>query len=78
MYNGQRDSTSLMKWIVGFLSVKVENLNDGNLEKTVLNTDEVVLVDYYAPWCGHCITMEPHFAIAAQVNLLIMTYIIKY
>ncbi|OXU22293.1 hypothetical protein TSAR_009361 [Trichomalopsis sarcophagae] len=67
LYNGQRDATSLLKWITQFLPVKVQDLNDHNLEKSVLKTDDIVLVDYYAPWCGHCITLEPQFAIAAQL-----------
>ncbi|XP_014218368.1 dnaJ homolog subfamily C member 10-like [Copidosoma floridanum] len=65
--NGQRDDTSLLRWIVQFLPVKVQNLNENNIKKSVLKTEEAVVVDYFAPWCSHCIVMEPHFAIAAQL-----------
>lgn len=68
LYNGQRDATSLLRWITQFLPVGVEDLNDANLEKEVLKTDDIILVDYFAPWCGHCVQLEPQFAIAAQVS----------
>ncbi|XP_011498775.1 PREDICTED: dnaJ homolog subfamily C member 10-like [Ceratosolen solmsi marchali] len=67
LYSGQRDTSSLLKFVTQFLPVKVQELNEANLEKAVLKTDDVVLVDYFAPWCSHCIILEPQFAIAAQL-----------
>ena len=32
----------------------------------VLNSDKEVLVKFYAPWCGHCKTLAPHFDEAAE------------
>ncbi|KAK0078935.1 hypothetical protein PV325_001923 [Microctonus aethiopoides] len=68
IYEGARDSTSLMTWIGQYLPVKVKELNGETLGKKVLNSKkEIWLIDYYAPWCGHCQTLEPHFIIGAQL-----------
>lgn len=43
----------------------VIKLDDSNFEELVLNSDEPWLVEFYAPWCGHCKSLSPEWAKAA-------------
>uniref|UniRef100_A0A6B2EEF7 Protein disulfide-isomerase A6 homolog n=1 Tax=Phlebotomus kandelakii TaxID=1109342 RepID=A0A6B2EEF7_9DIPT len=44
----------------------VVELTDANFDKLVLNSDDVWLVEFFAPWCGHCKNLAPHWAKAAS------------
>eukprot|EP01134_Creolimax_fragrantissima_P002783 CFRG2783T1 len=43
----------------------VVSLTEANFESKVLKTDSVVLVEFYAPWCGHCKSLTPEYEKAA-------------
>jgi len=44
----------------------VVELTDSNFEDEVLNTKDIVLVEFFAPWCGHCQRLAPEWKKAAS------------
>ena len=43
-----------------------------NFEEIVNNPDKDVLIEFYAPWCGHCKNLEPKYKeLAEKVRILI-------
>lgn len=43
----------------------VISLNDNNFDQIIYSSKEMWLVEFYAPWCGHCKNLEPEWNKAA-------------
>ncbi len=40
-------------------------LDSSNFEEQVFGSKDIWLVEFYAPWCGHCKKLEPEWNEAA-------------
>jgi protein disulfide-isomerase A6 len=40
-------------------------LNGENFDELVLGSKDIWMVEFYAPWCGHCKNLEPEWNQAA-------------
>jgi protein disulfide-isomerase A6 len=50
----------------------VVELTDNNFDLRVKDSDGVWIVEFYAPWCGHCKQLAPEFQKAAQALKVIL------
>jgi len=44
----------------------VVELTQSNFKKLVIDSNDLWMVEFYAPWCGHCKSLAPEYKKAAN------------
>ncbi|CAI5496243.1 unnamed protein product [Closterium sp. Naga37s-1] len=69
-YSGGREASDLVEFVNEKLGTHVKiaapvshvlALDPSNFDKVVLDTSKHALVEFYAPWCGHCKSLAPTY-----------------
>eukprot|EP00930_Biecheleria_cincta_P078879 TRINITY_DN6649_c0_g1_i1.p1 TRINITY_DN6649_c0_g1~~TRINITY_DN6649_c0_g1_i1.p1 ORF type:complete len:1177 (+),score=253.25 TRINITY_DN6649_c0_g1_i1:160-3690(+) len=61
--------TFVKAWQAGELSAEkdpVTSVTSDTFDDIVVKNDKHVLVEFYAPWCGHCKALAPEYKLVAQ------------
>lgn len=62
---------SIKQWLLDFLPSSVKRFTPEKFKQQVLKDRKNYtpwLINFYAPWCGHCRNFEPEFITVAQVD----------
>lgn len=62
-----QDQPSCGKCKAPLFSAHPVELNAANFDRQIARNDIPVLVDFWAPWCGPCLSMAPAFKEAASL-----------
>lgn len=87
LFNVLINFTGILLCVAGSLALydsssDVIDITPSNFDKLVTNSDEVWIVEFYAPWCGHCKNLVPEYKKAAKAlkvrvlypKLLLLSY----
>ena len=67
-YQGWHNLESLYGWVFRYLPSIVVDLNPNDFEEKLLNAEGPWVVDFFAPWCGHCVQFAPYYEKLAKVK----------
>ncbi|KAL5006177.1 hypothetical protein ScPMuIL_017335 [Solemya velum] len=67
--NWFRDAPNILNWATDFFPTRVETLTSRNFREKVLDSPIPWIIDFYAPWCGHCQIFKPVFERVAEVRV---------
>ncbi len=71
IFNSLMKSIILLSVFYSYLSLygsdsSVVQLTQSNFKKLVIDSDDLWMVEFYAPWCGHCKSLAPHYEKASK------------